>query len=155
MLPFLPLPRADGCRIPRRHSRIRRSLLLLPVQALLMGGAVLATLGRIAGPGAAIRALATWPALLLLLALLPLLNFAALRYFAVYAAQFATALRRKYASPQSRLLLRNSLLGLLGLPLVVAYLLAAALDLLAPPPCWGCWPGAHAPNAEYQRWLIE
>lgn len=138
--------------------RIRRGHWLhYSVQALLMGGAVLATRGRIAGPGATNPRLATWPALLLLLALLPLLSLA------LYAiAQYMRPnLRRPYAENmrlyQSRLLLRNSLLGLLGLPLLAAYLLTRQpLDLLACAALLGLLAWRTAPNArKYQRWLIS
>ena len=139
-------------------GRIRRGHWLhYGVQAVLMGGAVLALRSRVAGPGAANPRLATWPALLLLLALLPLLSLA------LYAiAQYMRPnLRRPYAENmrlyQSRLLLRNSLLGLLGLPSLAAYLLtqqpawllgyAALLGLLA----WRTAPTAK----KYQRWLIS
>ena len=138
--------------------RIRRGHWLhYPVQALVMGGVVLATLGRIAGPGAANPRLATWPALLLALALLPLLSLA------LYAiAQYMRPnLRRPYAENmrlyQSRLLLRNSLLGLLGLPLLAAYLLTRQpLALLACAALLGLLAWRTAPTAKkYQRWLIR
>jgi len=138
--------------------RIRRGHWLhYPVQALLMGGAVLAARGHIAGPGAANPRLATWPALLLLLALLPLLS---LVLYAI-AQYMRPNLRRPYAENmrlyQSRLLLRNSLLGLLGLPLLAAYLLTRQpIDLLACAALLGLLAWRTAPNArKYQRWLIS
>ncbi|MGI4864950.1 MAG: hypothetical protein ACRYFZ_13580 [Janthinobacterium lividum] len=124
-------------------------------QGLLMGSAALASRGQVASTKAINPQLATWPALLWLAVLLPLLGVV------LYAVgqSIKPNLRRPYEENmriyQSRLVVRNSLLGLLGLPLLAAYLVtrqpvdlvtyAGLLALLA----WRAAPSAQA----YQRWL--
>ena len=141
--------RAIG-RICRRHW------LHYPVQALLMAGAVLAGSSRTAvGPTLEPR-LATWPALLGLLALLPVVGgllYIVARYLRPNLRRPAEENLRIY---QGRMVLRNSLLGLLALPLLASYLVgnhpydlvfgAGVLGALA----WQTRPTAHT----YQRWLI-
>ena len=135
----------------------RRHWLHFAVQGLLMGSAALAGRGRVAAPAAINPQLATWPLLLGLAVLLPLLGVV---LYAV-SQSIKPNLRRPYAENmriyQSRLVVRNSLLALLGLPLLVAYLLtrqpadlvtyAALLALLG----WRTAPSARA----YQSWLLE
>ena len=141
--------RAIG-RIRRRHW------LHYPVQALLMAGGVLAGSRQAAvGPTLEPR-LATWPALLGLLALLPvvgLLLYSVARYLRPNLRRPAEENLRIY---QGRVLLRNSLLGLLALPLLVSYAIGhGVLDLVL---CgailvalgWQTRPSAQT----YQRWLI-
>ena len=142
--------RAIG-RIRRRHW------LHYPVQALLMAGGVLAGSGRAAvGPTLEPR-LATWPALLGLFALLPvvgLLLYGISRYLRPNLRRPAEENLRLY---QGRVLLRNSLLGLLVLPLLISYAIGhQVLDLVM---CgvtllvlgWQTQPSAQ----KYQRWLIR
>jgi hypothetical protein len=126
-------------------------------QVLLMGGALLAGRGRVAGPAAINPRLATWPALLTLAVAVPLLAFV------LYAVcqSIKPNLRRPYAENMriylSRLVVRNSLLGLLGLPLLAAYLITHQPAVLA------IYAGLllflsqrTAPSAKtYQRWLIS
>jgi hypothetical protein len=135
----------------------RRHWLHFVVQGLLMGGAALAGRGGVATPTAINPRLATWPLLLALAAVLPLLGVV------LYAVcqSIKPNLRRPYAENmrlyQSRLVVRNSLLALLGLPLLAAYLVtrqpidlvtyAAVLVLLG----WRTAPSARA----YQQWLLS
>ena len=135
----------------------RRHWLHFAVQGLLMGSAALLGRGRVAGPAAINPALATWPLLLALAAVLPLLGVV------LYAVcqSIKPNIRRPYAENmrlyQSRLIVRNSLLALLGLPLLAAYLVtrqpidlatyAALLLLLG----WRTAPSAAA----YQEWLLS
>ena len=141
--------RAIG-RIRRRHW------LHYPAQALLMAAGVLAGSRQAAvGPTLEPR-LATWPALLGLLALLPvvgLLLYSVSRYLRPNLRRPAEENLRIY---QSRVLLRDSLLGLLALPLLVSYaighwvpdLAMCGVTLLALG--WQTLPSAQ----KYQRWLI-
>ena len=137
-------------RIRRRHW------LHYPLQALLMAGGVLAGSGQAAvGPTLEPR-LTTWPALLGLLVLLPivgLLLYGVSRYLRPNLRRPAEENLRIY---QSRVLLRNSLLGLLALPLLVSFAIGhGVLDLVM---CgatlltlgWQTRPSAQT----YQRWLI-
>ncbi|RZL14704.1 MAG: hypothetical protein EOO62_04745 [Hymenobacter sp.] len=135
----------------------RRHWLHYAAQGLLMGSAVLAVRPRIAGPGEDTPQLATWPLLLAVLAALPVLS---LVLYGVCRA-IRPNVRRPYAENmrlyQSRLVVRNSLLVLLGLPLLAGYLLqpqplylagyAALLAGLA----WQTAPTARA----YQHWLLS
>ena len=102
-------------RIRRRHW------LHYPVQALLMVGGILAGSSQAAvGPTLEPR-LATWPVLLGLLALLPVIGgllYIVSRYLRPNLRRPAAENLRIY---QSRLLLHNSLLALLALPPLVSY----------------------------------
>jgi hypothetical protein len=126
------------------------------VQALLMGAAGLATRHGVAGPAAINPQLATWPALLALAVAVPLLSVV------LYAVcqRIRPNLRRPYAENMriylSRLVVRNSLLGLLGLPLLAAYLLTHQLAVLALYASLLFVLGRRtAPSAKtYQRWLL-
>ena len=141
--------RAIG-RIRRRHW------LHYPVQGLLMAGGVLAGSGQAAVGATLEPRLTTWPALLALLALLPvvgLLLYSVARYLRPNLRRPAEENLRIY---QGRMLLRDSLLGLLALPLLVSFAIGhAVLDLVT---CgatllalgWYTQPTAQA----YQRWLI-
>ena len=142
------------------HQAIRRIRwqhgLHYPAQALLTGGAVLAAGRQVAAAGAANPRLATWPALLLLGALVPLVGFL------LYAVSRAMRpnLRRPYAENlriyQVWTLLRDSLVGLAGLPLFASYVLThQATDLVI---CGGLllvlgWRTTPSPRT-YQRWLL-
>jgi hypothetical protein len=135
----------------------RRHWLHFGVQGLLMGSAALLGRSRVAAPAAINPQLATWPMLLALAAVLPLLGVV------LYAVcqSIKPNIRRPYAENmrlyQSRLVVRNSLLALLGLPPLAAYLImrqpidlvtyAAVLALLG----WRTMPSARA----YQRWLLS
>ena len=137
-------------RIRRRHW------LHYPAQGLLMGGAVLAAGGRTAAGTALEPRLATWPVLLLLLALVPLAGLAlrvVFRYMRPNLRRPAALNLRIY---QGRVFLRNSLLGLLALPPLASWVVSrnpwelavAAGVLLALG--WQTAPTA----AVYQRWLL-
>ena len=137
--------------------RIRRlHWLHYPVQGLLMSSALLLGSTGAATVGAAEPALTTWPMLLGLGVLLPVLGlllYVAFRRMRPNLRRPAALNLRVY---QSRLFLRNSLLSLLGLPLLVSYvftrqphelvLCAAILTALS----WQLAPSA----ATYQRWLL-
>jgi hypothetical protein len=155
--PSLPATMTDA----EYHANIqrfrRRHWLHFAVQGLLMGSAALAGRGQVATSKAINPQLATWPMLLALAAVLPLLGVV------LYAVcqSIKPNLRRPYAENmriyQSRLVVRNSLLALLGLPLLAAYLVtrqpidlvtyAAVLGLLS----WRTAPSARA----YQHWLLR
>jgi hypothetical protein len=140
---------------------IRRIRLLhwlhYPLQAALMATVVLVAGRRAAGAGATNPQIATWPALLLLGGILVLIGV--LVY--LVSSQIKPNLRRPEAENlrlyKSRIFLRNSLLGLLGLPPLVTYTLTGSpVDLVF----FGCLlltlcvvmvPSAKA----YQRWLIS
>lgn len=143
------------------HRAIRRirwvHLLHYPLQALLMGGVVLAA-GRKVAVGTTLEpSLATWPALLLLGALVPMVGVA---FYAVYQ-RLRPNLRRPSEENlriyQGRILLRDSALSLLALPMLASYvvtgrpmeLLASAVMLLAL--SWQTAPSAQ----RYQRWLVQ
>lgn len=146
---------ADFHRAIRRIRRLH--WLHYPAQALLMGAAVLVA-GRRTAVGATLEPqLATWPALLLLGALVPVVGLA---LFAVYR-RMRPNLRRPAEENlriyQSRVFIRNSLLSLLGLPLLASYLVThQPLELVA---CAGVLVALGwrlAPTAQtYQRWLIS
>lgn len=127
------------------------------VQALLMGGALLAGSSRAAPSGAPQPQLASWPLLLLLGVLLPLV--AGLLY--VVARRLQPNLRRPAEQNlrvyQSRMFLRNSLLSLLALPLLVSYVFTRApLDLAACGILLGMLSFLTLPSAKtYQRWLLS
>jgi hypothetical protein len=128
-----------------------------PVQGLLMGAVVLLADGQSAvGPTVEPR-LATWPLLLLLVALVPTVG---LFLYAVYR-RMQPNLRRpaelNMRVYQSRIFLRNSLLGLVGLPMLASYVFThAVVDLVV---CgamllalsWRLVPSAKT----YQRWLLS
>lgn len=138
-------------------QRFRRAHWLhYALQALLMGGAALAGRGQVASTAAINPQLATWPALLGLAVALPLVGVV------VYAVcqSIRPNLRRPYAENMriylSRLVVRNSLLGLLGLPLLAAYLLTHHVVVLA---AYGglllLLSRQTLPSAQtYQRWLL-
>lgn len=134
----------------------RRHWLHYLVQAVLMGGGVLAA-GRRAAVGATPEPrLATWPALLLLGALVPL---AGLLLYAVYR-QMRPNLRRPVQQNlrvyQGRLVLRNSLLSLLVLPLLASYVVThGILELVFSAAMLLALSWQTAPSAQtYQRWLL-
>lgn len=142
------------------HLNIRRiwriHWLQYPVQGLLMGGGILAASGQAAVGTTLEPALTTWPVLLGLLALLPVLSgllWLVSRYLRPNLRRPAEENLRIY---QGRVVLRNSLLGLLVLPLLAAYAIDhTPLDLVL---CgavlltlgWYTQPSA----IRYQRWLV-
>lgn len=141
----------------RNIQRFRRAHWLhYGAQALLMGAAGLATRHGVAGPTAINPQLATWPALLALAVVVPLLGVV------LYAVcqSIKPNLRRPYAENMriylSRLVVRNSMLGLLGLPLLAAYLLTHQPAVLALYAGLLLFVGQRtAPSAKaYQRWLL-
>jgi len=135
----------------------RRHWLHYATQGLLMGGALLGVRSQLAGPAEEVPHLATGTNMLALLGAIPLVSL--LLY--VLGRAIKPNLRRPYAENmrlyQSRLVVRNSLLALLGLPLLAWYLLrpqplalggyVALLGLLA----WQTAPTAKT----YQRWLLR
>lgn len=142
----------------RAIKRIRfRHCLHYPAQALLMGALVLTASGRVTQGIGTEPQLATWPALLLLGALLPLV--------AVLVYLTSRGLRPNLRRPaeenlciyQGRVFLRNSLLSLLALPLLASYvftheaLALAACGILLLALGWLTVPSAKA----YQRWLLS
>lgn len=143
------------------HQAIRRIRRLhwlhYPAQALLMGGAVLAASGRTAVGTTLEPRLATWPALLALGVLVPV---AGLLLYALYRRMRGNLRRpaeenlRLY---QGRVFLRNSLLGLLPLPLLASYMIThQALDLVAGGGMLLALSWRLAPTAAtYQRWLLS
>lgn len=137
-------------RIRRRHW------LHYLLQAMLMGAGVLAG-SRHAAAGATLEPrLATWPALLLLGALVPLMGL----LLVVVYRRLRPSLRRPPVQNlriyQGRIFLRDSLLALLALPPLASYavslnaweLLVGIGVLLAL--SWQTAPSAAA----YQRWLL-
>ncbi len=142
--------RAIG-RIRRRHW------LHYPVQALLMAGLLLAG-GSRAAVGATLQPrLATWPALLLLLGLVPvvgLLLFVVFRQMRPNLRRPAEGNLRVY---QSWVLLRDSVLGLLALPPLVAYVIGhGVLDLVIGGAVLLALGWQTRPSAQtYQRWLLQ
>jgi hypothetical protein len=141
----------------RNIQRFRRAHWLhYGAQALLMAAAGLATHRGVAGPAAVNPQLATWPALLALAVAVPLLSVV------LYGVcqSIRPNLRRPYAENMriylSRLIVRNSLLGLLGLPLLAAYLLTHQAAVLAIYAGLLLFLGQRtAPSAKtYQRWLL-
>ena len=138
--------------------RIRRMHWLhYPIQAAVMATLVLVAGRRAASSGVVNPKIATWPALLLLGGLLLLV--AVLVY--LVSSQIKPNLRRPAAENlrlyKSRIFLRNSLLGLTGLPPLVTYTITKSpIDLIF----FGCLLltlcVVMAPSAKtYQRWLIS
>lgn len=138
--------------------RLRRlHYLHYPAQGLLMAAAVLVAGRRVAGPASDNPRLATWSVLLGVLALLAvvgvLLHFVA-SYIRPNPRRPAAENLRLY---QGRLLLRNSLLGLAGLPPLAAYALRGEpvnllfFGVLLLVPCLLTAPSART----YQRWLLS
>ena len=133
----------------------RRHWLHFAVQGLLMGSAALVGRGQVASSTALNPRLATWPLLLWLAVLLPLLGVV------LYAVgqSIKPNLRRPYAENmriyQSRLVVRNSLLGLLGLPLLGSYLMTRqGIDLATYAALLALLSWRTAPSAKtYQQWL--
>ena len=125
-------------------------------QTLLAAGASLMGRGQIASLHAIDPQLATWPALLLLAVALPLLGVV------LYGVcqSIKPNLRRPYAENmrlyQSRMVVRNSLLGLACLPVVAAYLLTHnLLDVVLYAGLLVFLSRATVPTAQkYQRWLL-
>jgi len=152
----LPSPMTDA-DFHQAIRRIRwRHWLHYFVQALLMGGVVLVGSSRAAGRTVVEPRLATWPLLLLLVALVPL----AALLLHLTARRLQPNLRRLAEQNlrvyQGRQLLRNSLLSLLGLPLLVSYVFTrSALDLLAYGVLLLTLGWLTVPSAKtYQRWLL-
>ncbi|NML64956.1 hypothetical protein HHL22_07030 [Hymenobacter sp. RP-2-7] len=135
----------------------RRHWLHYAGQGLLMGATLLAVRSQLAGPAEEVPHLATGTNMLALLGAIPLVSL----MLYVLSRAIRPNLRRPYAENmrlyQSRLVMRNSLLALLGLPVLAWYLLrpqpltlvgyAALLLALA----WLTVPTAKT----YQRWLLS
>lgn len=143
------------------HRGIRRIRLLhwaqYPGQGLVMLALVLLGGSHAADETAVEPRLATWPLLLVLVALVPLV---ALLLYTV-SRTMRPNLRRPAGENLriylGRVVLRNSLLGLVALPMFVTYLFShAVVDLLLGAGmlgalCWRLTPSATT----YQRWLIR
>lgn len=127
------------------------------VQALLMGSVVLAGGSRAATGTDPQPQLASWPLLVLLGVLIPLLVV----LLVVVARRMQPNLRRPAEQNlrvyQSRIFLRNSLLSLLALPLLVSYVFTRApLDLAAGGVLLLALAYLTLPSAKtYQRWLLS
>lgn len=139
-------------------QRIRRGHWLhYPAQAVLMGGVTLAAGSRLSGGGGTEPQLATWPALLLLGALVPLVGVLVFLVSRRMRPNLRRPAEQNLRIYQARLFLRDSLLSLLGLPLLASYvvsrdalaLVACCILLLAL--CWLTTPTAPT----YQRWLLR
>jgi hypothetical protein len=148
----------DNARFHLAIRRIRRlHWLQYLVQTLLMAGVVLGLGSRISNTGAAAPKVASWPAVLLLGIMIPvvsLLMYSIARRLRPNLRRLAEENLRIY---QSRIFLRNSLLSLLILPLLVSYVLThGVLEIV----CCGILllvlPLLTAPSAkDYQRWLLS
>ena len=126
-------------------------------QGLLMSGALLTVRRMIAGPGEEVPHLATGTNMLALLGAIPLVSL----MLYVLCRAIKPNVRRPYAENmklyQSRLVVRNSLLALLALPLLAWYLLRpqplalASYVVLLLALAWRTVPTART----YQRWLLR
>ncbi|OGX89246.1 hypothetical protein BEN47_07560 [Hymenobacter lapidarius] len=143
------------------HRAIRRirwvHWLHYPLQTLLMGGAVLLAGQRAAvGPTLEPR-LATWPVLLLLGGVVPLLGVLAYLIFRRLRPNIRRPAEENLRIYLGRMFLRNSLLSLTALPLLASYAIThQVFDLVA---CvgvlvalgWQLTPSAKS----YQQWLLR
>ncbi|GAB2792812.1 hypothetical protein HNQ93_003657 [Hymenobacter luteus] len=146
---------------PEFHQAIRRIRRLhwvhFPAQALLMTSVVLlASRGVEAGQPTRLPA-ASWPVLILLSLLIPVVG--ALLWW-LYRRMRPNLRRRSEENLriyQSRLILRNSLLNLLSLPLLVSYFLTRSpWELVAGGGLLLVLCLLTAPSARaYQRWLLS
>lgn len=142
------------------HKAIRRIRRLhwlhYPVQALVMACVVLGFGSRL--PGAATSGqVAAWPGLVLLGAMVPivgLLLHSVSRRLRPNLRRLAEDNLRIY---KSRIFLRNSLLGLLLLPVLVSYVLTRGqLEIVCCVMLLLVLPILTAPSAKaYQRWLLS
>ena len=138
-----------------RRVRIQHYL-HFAAQAGLMAGVVLAVGRRVAGGTSENPKLATWPVLFGMLALLAVVGV----LVHVISSYIKPNLRRPAAENlrlyQGRIFLRDSLLGLAGLPPLAAYALSGNLwnllffCLVLLVPCVVAAPSVRT----YQRWLI-
>ncbi|GAA4053595.1 hypothetical protein GCM10022409_45660 [Hymenobacter glaciei] len=143
------------------HQAIRRIRWVhwyhYPVQGLLMGAAVLVTSGRAAVGQTVEPQLATWPALLLLGVLVPVVSICLYMVYKYMRPNLRHPSEVNLRTYLGRVFLRNSLLCMAALPLLASYaithkpfdLLASAGVLLAL--SWRLVPTAKT----YQRWLIS
>lgn len=147
----------DNSAFQQAIRRLRRQHYLhVAAQAALMAGLVLAVSRRAAAGSSENPQLATWPLLLGMLALLGIVSV--LVHFV--SSYIKPNLRRPAAENlrlyQGRVFLRDSLLGLAGLPPLAAYVLhgewwnLAFFGLVLLVPCVVAAPSARA----YQRWLV-
>jgi hypothetical protein len=143
------------------HKAIRRICWLhwlhYPVQALLMGAAVLLGGSRAAGGPTLEPRLATWPVLLLLLAAVPALGLVVLALYRRLRPSLRRPPEENLRIYLARIFLRNSLLSLVGLPMVASYLFThAVFDLVAGGAMLLALGWRLAPSARtYQRWVIS
>jgi hypothetical protein len=152
--PFAAMTNTDFHLNIRRIRRLH--WLQYPVQGLLMVGGMLGASGQMAVGPTLEPALTTWPVLLGLLALLPVVGgllYVISRYLRPNVRRPAEENLRIY---QGRVLLRNSLLGLLALPLLASYVIGhKPLDLVLCGAVLLALGWQTRPSAEtYQRWLV-
>jgi hypothetical protein len=143
------------------HRAIRRIRWLhwvhYPAQALLMGGGVLAAGSRAAVGGTLEPRLATWPALLLLVALVPLVGVVLYGLYRRMRPNVRRPAEENLRIYLGRIFLRNSLLSLVGLPMLASYVIThKPFDLLAGGAMLLALSWRLAPTATtYQRWLLS
>jgi hypothetical protein len=148
----------DNAHFHLAIRRIRRlHWLQYLVQTLLMAGVVLGLGSRIASTGATVPKVASWPAVLLLGLMIPvvgLLMYSVSRRLRPNLRRLAEENLRIY---QSRIFLRNSLLTFFILPLLVSYVLThGLLEIVCSGILLVILPLLTAPSAkDYQRWLLS
>ena len=143
------------------HRAIRRIRWLhwahFPAQALLMGSAVLVA-GKRAAVGATLEPrLATWPMLLMLGALVPAVGLLLYTMYRRMRPNLRRPSEENLRMYQGRIFIRNSLLGLVGLPMLASYVVThKPFDLIAGAAMLLALSWRLAPSAQkYQRWLLS
>jgi hypothetical protein len=128
-----------------------------PVQGLLMAAVVVLWGSRAATGTSTEPRLATWPALLLLVALVPVAGLLLFMISRTLRPNLRRPAQENLRIYQARIFLRNSLLSLVALPMFAAYLFShSALDLLLGAGMLAALSWRLAPSATtYQRWLIS
>ena len=146
---------------PDFHKAIRRfwwqHWLHYPVQGLLMGAAVVGGSYRSATGAALEPRLATWPVLLALLTVVPVLGVVLYALYRRMRPNLRRPTEQNLRIYQSRLFLRNSLASLVCLPLLASYVFThAVFDLAASAAMLLALGWQTAPSATtYQRWLLS
>ncbi|GAB3326329.1 hypothetical protein ACFQT0_13500 [Hymenobacter humi] len=127
------------------------------VQALVMGSVVL-VVGRRAAVGNTLEPrLATWPALLLLATLVPAVGVLLYGVYRRMQPNLRRPAEENLRIYLCRIFIRNSLLGLVGLPMLASYLIThKPFDLIAAAGMLLALSWRLAPSAQkYQRWLLS
>ena len=146
---------------PDFHEAIRRIWRLhwlhYPVQGLLMAAAVVGGSSRAAAGPTLEPRLATWPVLLALLAVVPVLGMVLYALYRRMRPNLRRPTEQNLRIYQSRLFLRNSLLSFVFLPLLASYVFThAVFDLVAGGAMLLALGWRLAPSAKtYQRWLLS